>query len=48
MHFPTKYGEILARIQQIDPIQYGSTRNYLGGAITYLSPYNRTLAAVII
>jgi deoxyribodipyrimidine photo-lyase len=39
MHFPTKYGEILARIQQIDPIQYGSTRNYLDGAITYLSPY---------
>jgi len=39
MHFPTKYGEILARIQLIDPIQYGSTRNYLGGAITYLSPY---------
>ena len=39
MHFPTKYGEILARIQQIDPIQYGATRNYLDGAITYLSPY---------
>jgi deoxyribodipyrimidine photo-lyase len=39
MHFPTKYDEILARIEQVDPIQYGETRNYLDGAVTYLSPY---------
>jgi deoxyribodipyrimidine photo-lyase len=39
MHFPTKYDEILARIQQVDPIHYGVTRNFLEGAVTYLSPY---------
>ncbi len=39
MNFPTKYHEILERIQQIDPIKYGETRNYLTGAVTYLSPY---------
>lgn len=39
MHFPTKYDEILARIEQVDPIQYGATRNFLDGAVTYLSPY---------
>ncbi len=39
MHFPTKYDEILARIQQVDPIIYGETRNFLNGAVTYLSPY---------
>lgn len=39
MHFPTKYSEITARIESIDPIKYGETRNYLEGAVTYLSPY---------
>lgn len=39
MHFPTKYDEILARIDLIDPMKYGATRNYLDGAVTYLSPY---------
>jgi deoxyribodipyrimidine photo-lyase len=39
MHFPTKYNEILVRMDQVDPIQYGTTRNYLDGAVTYLSPY---------
>ena len=39
MNFPTKYSEILSRIEKIDPIKYGNTRNYLNGAITYLSPY---------
>lgn len=39
MHFPTKHDEILARIEQVDPIQYGATRNFLDGAVTYLSPY---------
>ncbi|MEY3845095.1 MAG: hypothetical protein RL293_1517, partial [Bacteroidota bacterium] len=39
MYFPTNYDEILSRMDQIDPIQYGSTRNYLDGAVTYLSPY---------
>ena len=39
MNFPTKYSEIIARIESIDPIKYGETRNYLEGAVTYLSPY---------
>lgn len=39
MDFPTKYNEILACIEQVDPIKYGQTRNFLDGAITYLSPY---------
>lgn len=37
--FPTDYPTILERISQIDPISYGKTRNYLDGAVTYLSPY---------
>ncbi len=37
--FPTSYSEILARIEQIDPIKYGRTRNFIDGAVTYLSPY---------
>jgi deoxyribodipyrimidine photo-lyase len=39
MHFPSKYDEILARINAVDPVKYGATRNYLDGAVTYLSPY---------
>lgn len=35
----TQYSEILAQIQKINPIRYGSTRNYLHGAVTQLSPY---------
>ncbi len=37
--FPTKYTEILHRLHGIDPKKYGSTRNYINGAVTYLSPY---------
>ncbi|MFT5238614.1 MAG: deoxyribodipyrimidine photo-lyase [Flavobacteriaceae bacterium] len=37
--FPTPYIEILQRIRNIDPIKYGSTRNYINGSVTYLSPY---------
>ena len=39
MTFPTTYEAILARVDQIDPIQYGHTRNYVDGDVTYLSPY---------
>ncbi len=35
----TKIEEILARIEEIDPVEYGRTRNYLSGAVTRLSPY---------
>ena len=37
--FPLSYAEILQRIRAIDPVKYGSTRNYINGAVTYLSPY---------
>lgn len=35
----THYNDIVQLIDQIDPIQYGKTRNYLNGAVTRLSPY---------
>lgn len=37
--FPTSYAEIIQRIDKIDPIRYGRTRNFTDGAVTYLSPY---------
>ena len=37
--FPLSYVEILQRIRAIDPVKYGSSRNYINGAVTYLSPY---------
>ena len=37
--FPTTFDEILQRIRGIDPVKYSSTRNYINGAVTYLSPY---------
>ncbi|OSZ80293.1 hypothetical protein CAP36_03315 [Chitinophagaceae bacterium IBVUCB2] len=37
--FPVSYNEILERIDQIDPVQYATSRNFLDGAVTYLSPY---------
>ncbi|WP_080058277.1 FAD-binding domain-containing protein [Spirosoma aerolatum] len=37
--FTTVYREILDSIDQIDPIRYGQTRNYVDGAVTKLSPY---------
>jgi deoxyribodipyrimidine photo-lyase len=39
MDFPTAYTKIIERIHAIDPIQYGKTRNFIDGAVTYLSPY---------
>ncbi|HSK12494.1 MAG TPA: FAD-binding domain-containing protein [Phnomibacter sp.] len=38
-HFPAGYASILERINNIDPIKYASTRNFVNGAVTYLSPY---------
>ena len=36
--FPLSYAEILQRIRAIEPVKYGSSRNYINGAVTYLSP----------
>ena len=37
--FPTGYDEILQRVRKVDPVGYCSSRNYINGAVTYLSPY---------
>ncbi|PJF39978.1 MAG: deoxyribodipyrimidine photolyase [Phototrophicales bacterium] len=37
--FPTDYQSILQRVYAINPVRYGRTRNYLDGAVSYLSPY---------
>ncbi|MCX8490835.1 MAG: hypothetical protein ORN54_07190 [Cyclobacteriaceae bacterium] len=36
--FPTDYNAILERVNSIDPLRYGKTRNFIDGAGTYLSP----------
>ena len=37
--FTTKYSEILEQIDQVDPINYGRTRNFIDGDVSKLSPY---------
>jgi len=37
--FVTDYNLILEKVQHINPIQYAKTRNFINGAVTYLSPY---------
>ena len=37
--FPTNYNSILERVHQINPMEYGKSRNFVDGAVTYLSPY---------
>ena len=37
--FPTDYSSIQARIEAINPIAYAKSRNFVDGAVTYLSPY---------
>lgn len=39
MHFVTDYQKILEKVHAINPIDYGSTRNNIDGAVTHLSPY---------
>ena len=39
MEFPTRYETILRKIDELDPIEYGKSRNYLHGQVTRLSPY---------
>ena len=39
MPFSTLYEDILKKIQSINPIAYGKTRNFIDGAVTRLSPY---------
>ena len=37
--FPTEYESILKRIDEIDPLKYARSRNFIDGDVTYLSPY---------
>ena len=37
--FETSYPAIIEKIENIDPVKYGRTRNYIDGTVTYLSPY---------
>jgi deoxyribodipyrimidine photo-lyase len=37
--FPTDEAAILQRMEAIDPTAYSKSRNYINGAVTYLSPY---------
>ncbi len=37
--FPTDHNSILERVHQINPVEYGKSRNFVDGAVTYLSPY---------
>ena len=37
--FPTNYAAIEERIAQINPSKYAKSRNFINGAVTYLSPY---------
>ena len=37
--FPTKYDQVLAKVELIQTIKYSSTRNYKNGNVTKLSPY---------
>ncbi|OYU56690.1 MAG: deoxyribodipyrimidine photolyase [Chitinophagaceae bacterium BSSC1] len=39
MIFNTDFASIAAQIESIDPIAYAHSRNYIDGAVTYLSPY---------
>ena len=39
MNFPTDYKSIIQRINEIEPIEYCKSRNFLDGAVTRLSPY---------
>jgi deoxyribodipyrimidine photo-lyase len=38
-NFTTNYNTIIERVQAINPISYAATRNFINGAVTYLSPY---------
>jgi deoxyribodipyrimidine photo-lyase len=37
--FPTTFDEVLERVAAIDPVVYGKSRNYIDGAVSFLSPY---------
>ena len=38
-NYETAFNSIEERIEAIDPVAYGKTRNFINGDVTYLSPY---------
>jgi deoxyribodipyrimidine photo-lyase len=39
MDFPTSYEAVLHRMDQIDPVRYAVSRNFIDGSVSGLSPY---------
>lgn len=39
MNFSTSYKKIIETLKNINPDKYAATRNFIDGAVTYLSPY---------
>lgn len=39
INFPVDYSLILERITSVDPVKYAKSRNFITGAVSYLSPY---------
>jgi len=39
MNFTTNYLDILAKLQQFNPVEYSKSRNFLDGRVSFLSPY---------
>jgi deoxyribodipyrimidine photo-lyase len=39
MQFEVEYWQILKKIDSLDPVKYEKTRNFMNGAVSYLSPY---------
>ena len=35
----TDYDAILSKLDAINPVKYGQSRNYINGQVNYLSPY---------
>ncbi len=39
IHFPTAFETILDKVTTLEVVEYGQSRNYIDGAVSYLSPY---------
>lgn len=39
VEFATGYQQVIEKMQHVDPVRYATTRNFIDGAVTYLSPY---------
>ena len=37
--FPHKYSQILRRVNSFNPLKYATSRNFINGSVSYLSPY---------